>query len=410
MKLYNKNSKTKRAFCTFATLCATIPLSHGQEMEEQETSMTSTLLNPSPQMDQEWVNPLAEEFHANNGLAVGEWQGEPLVNGIPGGFKVIEGDIIVPEEFDGQTAAAPAIHLWGVGADGIAVVPYEFNVNVGLNRMNQMIAAMELWENIANIDFQPLDGPSLFWIHVRDSTNDAVPANNSAVGMLLPGQILNIYQWDAPFVIAHELGHALGFWHEQSRSDRETYIQVNYENILPGQELNFFLRPPGVFLGADYGPYDFDSVMHYHQCNVSRCSNCPSSSDPTCTEGGETITVLPPNEAWQSAIGHYGHLSEWDKRVMSFLYKRNDWIFVDNVCCNHGFSCVSPPQNGTFGCPFVVDATNNLQSPVTLTPQGGTVAAECGDLFQRRSIDKAHENCRPDGRYVDSMTGPRRTD
>ena len=32
----------------------------------------------------------------------------------------------------------------------------------------------------------------------------------------------------------HELLHALGFWHEQARADRNLYVEVMWENILEG--------------------------------------------------------------------------------------------------------------------------------------------------------------------------------
>ena len=60
----------------------------------------------------------------------------------------------------------------------------------------------------------------------------------------------------------HELMHAAGFWHEQSRADRDDYITINWDNIKSGMEFNFLkydLRKID-HLGAKY---DTCSVMHY---------------------------------------------------------------------------------------------------------------------------------------------------
>lgn len=63
-------------------------------------------------------------------------------------------------------------------------------------------------------------------------------------------------------IVEHELMHALGFWHEQSRTDRDRFIQINWRNIQSGMEHNFekYTQREIQFLGEGY---DYRSIMHY---------------------------------------------------------------------------------------------------------------------------------------------------
>ncbi|WP_187345325.1 M12 family metallopeptidase [Cystobacter ferrugineus] len=58
----------------------------------------------------------------------------------------------------------------------------------------------------------------------------------------------------------HELMHALGFYHEQSRPDRDQYIAINFQNIERGMEDQFDICQDCTTQDI---PYEYSSIMHY---------------------------------------------------------------------------------------------------------------------------------------------------
>ena len=103
--------------------------------------------------------------------------------------------------------------------------------------------------------------------------------------------------------IIHELGHAVGLWHEQSREDRDTFIRIVFANILQGMEHNFSQH---INDGDDIGPYDYGSIMHYPTFAFSK------NDQPTIIP----LRTVPPGVV----IGQRTGLSPNDINAINTIY------------------------------------------------------------------------------------------
>ncbi|XP_046443279.1 low choriolytic enzyme-like [Daphnia pulex] len=107
-----------------------------------------------------------------------------------------------------------------------------------------------------------------------------------------------------PGIVLHELMHAAGFFHEHTRPDRDTFVRINFENILEKHVFNFNTNDASkvTTLGL---PYDYDSVMHY-----SRYAFAIDKTRPTITP--------VPNENVE--IGNRRKFSSLDLLKLNALY------------------------------------------------------------------------------------------
>jgi len=86
------------------------------------------------------------------------------------------------------------------------------------------------------------------------------------------------------YTIVHEFIHALGFVHMHCATERDEYIKVVEENILPNSSHNFVKYNKNVV--TQYGiKYDYGSVMHYPATAFSK--NNKSTIIPLKSLNGE---------------------------------------------------------------------------------------------------------------------------
>jgi len=69
-------------------------------------------------------------------------------------------------------------------------------------------------------------------------------------------------------IAAHEAIHALGWFHAQSRPDRDSFVRINTANIQAGAEGNFNKYTTSSVTVSGL-PYDYCSVMHYSATSFS---------------------------------------------------------------------------------------------------------------------------------------------
>uniref|UniRef100_A0A667XYQ5 Metalloendopeptidase n=1 Tax=Myripristis murdjan TaxID=586833 RepID=A0A667XYQ5_9TELE len=192
-------------------------------------------------------------------------------------------------------------------------VPYILDKSLDLNAKGVILRAFEQIRLKTCVDFKPREEEPHYILVIKDDGCWSYVGNQHG-----GNQSLSIGQWcDHIAIVEHEFLHALGFWHEQSRYDRDDHVTIVWENIEEGKEHNFLKHTSSstTTLGT---PYDYLSVMHY---------------DKDAFSNGNGSTIITNQPEYQDIIGQRQDMSANDILKLRMLYNCTSAVtFLDS--CN----------------------------------------------------------------------------
>ena len=184
--------------------------------------------------------------------------GQPIVYENVGGLAMYQGDIILGPAVKPNGARAASFTTGTLWPNG--VVPYEIDAGLLATSQIAVQGAIDAWNGYGTpIHFQPRAGETAYVRFFRN--NPAQGVCTSSVGRTGGEQLIRLDDACNTASVIHEIGHAIGMWHEQSRQDRNLHTTVLWENIQKSRASNFNLLPTST--ARDVNAYEYASSMHY---------------------------------------------------------------------------------------------------------------------------------------------------
>ncbi|XP_056401090.1 embryonic protein UVS.2-like [Hyla sarda] len=279
--------------------------------------------------------------------------------------QLIHGDILKRE---GRYAIDCESCLWPKSEDGTINVPYILDSIYTPDEQNQILTAMQEFNSLTCVRFVPRNDELSY---LRILSEDGCASYAGQIGGTQPLQLQASYGCLYRGIIQHELNHALGFFHENARADRDQYIIINHENIANGYEPGFSIVD-GNNLSL---PYDYSSVMHFDKYAYT-------SND---------LPTIKPTPDPNVPIGQRDGLSVLDVAKINKLYNCN-------VC-----STLLNTPSGNFSSPnYPSNYPNNMNCVWLIRTPNGQVSLTFKDFRLLNSMDCASD-------YINIYDGPSTT-
>eukprot|EP00105_Crassostrea_gigas_P014799 XP_011431595.1 PREDICTED: MAM and LDL-receptor class A domain-containing protein 1-like [Crassostrea gigas] len=246
--------------------------------------------------------------------------------------------------------------LWPRG-----VVPYQLDGNMSPDAVDVVKAGIEMLHNMTCVRFAPIG--SQLANSVSHSNHVYFFSQSgcwSYVGMIGWGRQEISLQDPGCISLAtsvHEICHALGMWHEQNRSDRDSKIELYGDNISGGGLNNVNFRR---MTTRNSYPYDISSVLQY-----SLTSFAVDRSRPTMRSKDPRLAFLA-----DKATG----LMYYDAKEITKVYSCTQNCVNPPNCDNGGYL----NQNCQCQCPAGLTA-NDCRSVVSSPGCGGVISLSANE-------------------------------
>jgi len=132
----------------------------------------------------------------------------------------------------------------------------------------------------------------------------------------------------------HELGHALGMLHENSRGDALKYVTVFWENIQPAMKEQYGIDTTGKEGIDTTVPYDLMSVMHYEDDEFGKVG-----------ADGKAKLTMKAKAKYHRPLGNRQGLSFADVQQVASMYG-----CLDKVKTKSFKICTDPSETRSGGC------------------------------------------------------------
>ncbi|XP_047136635.1 uncharacterized protein LOC100201110 isoform X1 [Hydra vulgaris] len=128
-----------------------------------------------------------------------------------------------------------------------------------------------------------------------------------------------------PSIIVHEVLHAAGFYHEQSRFDRDSYVKIYTDRVIPSM-LDNFDKTSEVDSNTMKTGYDLKSIMHYSQRSFAKApdgkNTIENKFDPNFELGNTELSntdIKEINALYQCHIkSGWSEWSDWSDCVLDW--------------------------------------------------------------------------------------------